>query len=58
MDGLMASVLTTNSPPTGTTRLGDWVKGNVPDLGRDTIPAAPELPAVVSGKGDVGCYPG
>ena len=28
VDGLMAGLLTSDSPPTGTIRLGDWLKHN------------------------------
>ena len=34
VDGLMAGLLTSNGEPSGTTRLGDWLKGNADGLGR------------------------
>ena len=34
VDGLMAGLLTSDSPPTGTIRLGDWLKHNGEFLGR------------------------
>jgi NADH dehydrogenase len=32
--GLMADLLHTDSPPTGTTRLTDWIKEHADSLGR------------------------
>ena len=37
VDGLMAGLLTSDAPPTGTTRLSDWLKDNANDLGRRYI---------------------
>ena len=34
VDGLMAGLLTSASPPTGTTRFGDWLNDNANNLGR------------------------
>ena len=34
VDGLMAGLLTSDSAPTGTIRLGDWLKDNTDGLGR------------------------
>ena len=34
IDGLMAGLLTSDAPPTGTTRLGDWLRNNADGLGR------------------------
>ena len=34
VDGLMAGLLTSQSPPTGTTRLIDWLNDNADELGR------------------------
>ncbi len=34
VDGLMAGLLTSDSPPTGTTRFSDWLNENSRDLGR------------------------
>ncbi len=34
IDGLMAGLLTSDAPPTGTTRLSDWLKDNGDGLGR------------------------
>ena len=34
IDGLMAGLLTSDAPPTGTTRLSDWLKDNADGLGR------------------------
>ena len=37
VDGLMAGLLTSDSPPTGTIRLGDWLKHNGEFLGRQYV---------------------
>ena len=37
VDGLMAGLLTSDAPPTGTTRLKDWLKRNAHGLGRRYI---------------------
>lgn len=34
IEGLMANLLVTSSPPAGSTRLSEWVKENAPNLGR------------------------
>ena len=34
VDGLMAGLLTSGEPPTGTTRLSDWLAENGDSLGR------------------------
>ena len=34
VDGLMAGLLTSESPPTGTTRFGEWLNDNANNLGR------------------------
>ncbi len=34
VDGLMAGLLTSSAPPTGTTALSSWLEGNANDLGR------------------------
>ena len=34
IDGLMAGLLTSDAPPTGTTRLGDWLRDYADGLGR------------------------
>ena len=34
VDGLMAGLLTSASPPTGTTRFGNWLNDNANNLGR------------------------
>ena len=34
VDGLMAGLLTSEAPPTGTTRLADWLEANADGLGR------------------------
>ena len=34
IDGLMDGLLTSDAPPTGTTRLSDWLKDNADGLGR------------------------
>ncbi len=37
VDGLMAGLLTSESPPTGTTRITDWLKDNADALGRQYV---------------------
>ena len=37
VDGLMAGLLTSDAPPTGTTRLTDWLERNAHGLGRRYI---------------------
>ena len=37
VDGLMAGLLTSREPPTGTTRLADWLAENAGDLGRQYV---------------------
>ena len=37
VDGLMAGLLASDAPPTGTTRLSDWLKENADSLGRRYI---------------------
>ena len=34
IDGLLADLLTSDAPPTGTTRLSDWLRDNADGLGR------------------------
>ena len=34
VDGLMAGLLTSGKPPTGTTRLADWIDDNAAGLGQ------------------------
>ena len=38
VDGLMAGLLTSNSAPNGTTRLGDWLNDNRAVLGQRYVP--------------------
>jgi NADH dehydrogenase len=35
INGLMANLLYSSNPPTGTTRLSQWVKQNASGLGKD-----------------------
>ena len=37
VDGLMAGLLTSAAPPTGATRLSDWLEDNADNLGRQYV---------------------